>query len=56
MQEEIDSVKHYHTWDFANLPQGHHVITQKWMYKLKRNEAGEAIKHKAHLVTHDSVQ
>jgi hypothetical protein len=26
------------------------VITLKWVFKLKRDEAGAIIKHKAHLV------
>jgi hypothetical protein len=50
MQEEIDSIKRNRTWELANLPQGHRAITLKWVYKLKRNEAGEVVKHKARLV------
>jgi hypothetical protein len=56
MQEEIDSVKRNQTWELADLPQGHHAITLKWVYKLKRNEAGEIVKHKARLVTRGFVQ
>jgi hypothetical protein len=50
MQEEIDSVKWNQTWKLADLPQGHRAITLKWVYKLKRNEAGEIVKHKVRLV------
>jgi hypothetical protein len=50
MQEEIDSVKRNQTWELADLPQGHRAITLKWVYKLKRNEAGGIVKHKARLV------
>jgi hypothetical protein len=50
MQEEIDSVKRNQTWELADLPQGHHAITLKWVYKLKRNEVGDIVKHKARLV------
>jgi hypothetical protein len=56
MQEEIDSVKRNQTWELADLPQGHRVITLKWVYKLKRNEAGEIVKHKARLVARGFVQ
>jgi hypothetical protein len=56
MQEEIDSVKRNQTWELADLPQGHRAITLKWVYKLKRNEAGEIVKHKARLVTRGFVQ
>jgi hypothetical protein len=56
MQEEIDSIKRNQTWELADLPQGHRAITMKWVYKLKRNEAGEIIKHKARLVARGFVQ
>jgi hypothetical protein len=56
MQVEIDSVKRNQTWELADLPQGHRAITLKWVYKLKRNEAGEIIKHKARLVARGFVQ
>jgi hypothetical protein len=56
MQEEIDSVKWNQTWELADLSQGHRAITLKWVYKLKRNEAGEIIKHKVRLVARGFVQ
>jgi hypothetical protein len=55
MQEEIDSVKQNQTWELANLPQGHRAITLKWVYKLKQNEAGEIVKHKARLAARGFV-
>jgi hypothetical protein len=55
MQEEIDSVKRNQTWELADLPQSHHAITLKWVYKLKWNEVGEIVKHKARLVAHGFV-
>jgi hypothetical protein len=54
--EEIDSVKRNQTWELVDLPQGHRAITLKWVYKLKRNEAGEIVKHKARLVARGFVQ
>jgi hypothetical protein len=56
MQEEIDSVKRNQTWELTDLPQGHRANTLKWVYKLKRNEAGEIVKHKARLVACGFVQ
>jgi hypothetical protein len=56
MQEEIDSVKRNQTWELADLPQDHYAITLKWVYKLKRNEVGEIVKHKARLVAREFVQ
>jgi hypothetical protein len=56
MQEEINSVKRNQAWELADLPQGHRAITLKWVYKLKRNEAGEIVKHKARLITRGFMQ
>jgi hypothetical protein len=56
MQEEIDSVKRNQTWELTDLPQGHRAITLKWVYKLKQNEIGEIVKHKARLVARGFVQ
>jgi hypothetical protein len=56
MQEEIDFVKRNQTWELADLPLSHRAITLKWVYKLKRNEAGEIIKHKTRLVARGFMQ
>jgi hypothetical protein len=56
MQEEIDSIKQNQTWVLADLPQGHRAITLKWVCKLKQNEAGEIVKHKARLIARGFVQ
>ncbi|KAF0921617.1 hypothetical protein E2562_011369 [Oryza meyeriana var. granulata] len=50
MQEEMDAVNRNGTWELVDLPQGHRPIGRKWVYKLKKNEAGKVIKHKARLV------
>jgi hypothetical protein len=56
MQLEMDAVERNRTWELADLPTGHHAITLKWVYKLKNDEAGAVIKHKACLVAHGFVQ
>jgi hypothetical protein len=33
-----------------------HIITLKWVFKLKKDEAGAVIKHKARLLVHRFVQ
>jgi hypothetical protein len=44
------------TWELADLPRGHRAITLKWVFKLKRDEAGAIVKHKARLVARGFVQ
>ena len=56
MQQEMDVVKQNRTWELADLPAGHRAITLKWVYKLKKDEAGAVIKHKARLVARGFVQ
>jgi hypothetical protein len=56
MQMEMDAVERYKTWELADLPAGHHAISLKWVFKLKKDETGELIKHKARLVARSFVQ
>jgi hypothetical protein len=56
MQLEMDAVKENHTEELADLPRGHRAITLKWVFKLKRDEAGTIVKHKARLVARGFVQ
>jgi hypothetical protein len=50
MKTEMDAVEKNRTWELADLPHGHRAITLKWVFKLKRDEVGVIIKHKARLV------
>jgi hypothetical protein len=52
----MDAAERNRTWELADLPTGHHAITLKWVYKLKKDEAGAVIKHKACLVARGFVQ
>jgi hypothetical protein len=56
MQSEMDTVEKNCTWELADLPHGHNVITLKWVFKLKRDEVGAIVKHKVRLVTHSFMQ
>jgi hypothetical protein len=55
MQSEMDAIEKNCTWELADLPCGHSVITLKWVFKLKRDEASAIVKHKARLVAHGFV-
>jgi hypothetical protein len=52
----MDVVEKNRTWELADLPRGHSTITLKWMFKLKRDEVGAIVKHKARLVAHGFMQ
>ena len=52
----MNAVERNRTWELADLSAGHRAITLKWLYKLKKDEAGAVIKHKARLVVHGLVQ
>jgi hypothetical protein len=50
MEEEMKSILKNSTWEQATLPAGHRAIGLKWVYKIKRDPAGNIVKHKARLV------
>ena len=52
----MDVVERNQMWELANFPAGHCAITLKWVFKLKKDEAGAVIKHKARLVARGFVQ
>lgn len=56
MQEEIAAIIDNGTWNLANLPAGHQPIGLKWVFKLKKDAAGNVVRHKAQLVAKGYVQ
>ncbi|WVZ80043.1 LOW QUALITY PROTEIN: hypothetical protein U9M48_027558 [Paspalum notatum var. saurae] len=42
--------------ELAALPNGHRAIRLKWVFKVKRDEAGKIVRHKARLVAKGYVQ
>jgi hypothetical protein len=56
MQSEMDAVEKNRTLELADLPRGHSTTTVKWVFKLKRDEAGAIIKHKARLMARGFMQ
>jgi len=56
MAKEIEAIEKNATWSLNTLPAGHKAIGLKWVFKLKKNSAGEVIKHKARLVVKGYVQ
>ena len=56
MAEEMAAIEDNGTWELCNLPAGHRPIGLKWVYKLKKNPAGEVVRHKARLVAKGYAQ
>lgn len=50
MQSEINSLLENGTYELVDLPPGVKPIPSKWVYKVKRDEAGRLDKHKARVV------
>jgi len=50
MKEEIDTLKKQSTWEVVKQPKDKPVVSCKWVYRMKLNEAGEIIRYKARLV------
>lgn len=56
MKEELKSIEKNHTWQLMELPKLKRPIAVKWVFKVKRNPAGEVVKHKARLVAKGFLQ
>lgn len=50
MNEELTSIEQNETWELCNLPAVRKAIGSKWVFKLKMDENGKIIRHKARLV------
>ena len=47
MLEEMKAIEKNETWQLVDPPLGCRPISLKWMYKVKRDELGTIVKHKA---------
>jgi hypothetical protein len=56
MLEEMKAIEDNEMWYLADLPPGRHVIGLKWIFKVKRNEEDDAVRHKARLVVKGYAQ
>ena len=50
ISKELASLAAARTWDVVECPRGVNIIGCKWVFKIKRNAAGEINKYKARLV------
>lgn len=56
MDEEYNSLVDNDTWTLVDLPQEKSAISNKWVYKIKRNHEGDIERYKARLVVRGFTQ
>ncbi|KAJ8463851.1 hypothetical protein ONZ45_g17438 [Pleurotus djamor] len=56
MDKEIGQLTDLGTYDLVDLPDGRAPVSCKWVFRLKRNEKGEVVSHKARLVARGFTQ
>jgi hypothetical protein len=56
MLEEMKAIEENETWQLIDPPPGYRLISLKWVYKVKQDELGAIVKHKACLVVRGFVQ
>jgi hypothetical protein len=56
MEEELCAIEDNRTWTLTDLPTGWRAIGLKWVLKVKRDEHGAVVRHKARLVVKGYVQ
>ncbi|WVZ87388.1 hypothetical protein U9M48_034029 [Paspalum notatum var. saurae] len=56
MEEEMNAIMENGTWELVEPPPSCRPISLKWVYKVKRDELGEVVRHKARLVARGFVQ
>jgi hypothetical protein len=56
MRAEIKAIEENCTSELEELPARHRAIGLKWVYKIKRNENGDVMRHKTRLVAKGYVQ
>ena len=50
MKEEIAAIEKNNMWTLVKALEACKPIGVKWFYKIKKNQEGKAVKHKARLV------
>jgi hypothetical protein len=50
MREELNAIEENGTWELTGLPPDREAISLNWVFKVKRNEQGAMVRHKARLV------
>lgn len=56
MKTELETLKRNGTWSLVPRPENKKVLSNKWVFKTKRNSKGEVEKYKARLVARGHTQ
>ena len=56
MEAEMQSIIQNNTWEASEKPSDHKPIGLKWVFKVKKDPAGNIVKHKARLVAKGYAQ
>jgi hypothetical protein len=56
MVDELQSIEENKTWSLTEFPNGWRAIGLKWVFKVKKNQLGEVVRHKARLVVKGYAQ
>jgi hypothetical protein len=56
MKEELKAIEDNNTWTLIDLPAGRKAIGLKWVFKVKKDEKGAVVRHKARLVVKGYAQ
>jgi len=50
IEEELDVLKAAGKWELADTPEGANIVGSKWVFRAKKDSAGNVVHYKAHLV------
>jgi len=56
MRNEYDTLEENHTWTLVPRPSDKKVLSNRWIFKTKRNQDGEIEKYKTRLVARGNMQ
>lgn len=56
MEKEIETLKRNETWSLVPRPENKKVLSNKWVFKTKRNTEGQVERYKARLVARGHIQ
>ena len=56
IQEELATLKKAGTWEIVDRPKDRNIVKNKWVFRIKKNAAGEVERYKARLVAKGFTQ